>query len=257
MYYNPLLYVSWDAGPIATELQTNTHLFLIYKAIDLLRLSSPSPLVQQALTVIQKNWDQLAAGSRDADEKMQYKQLGTYTGHFYNPETGRSYIPFVDTAKDYFFYLLNLATTYWNNCDFTQATYYLGLALHFLADIGIPLHAVNFTAISLPIGFHPAIETFVKQLHSRLAPDVNSFIKPPLNTNIQDEVLNLAWSSHDLGPQILTPASKQAYSNNQPETWHSIVAVPLQLAMSNAVYSIARILTLWFTQNPVPLTCQV
>lgn len=139
---------------------TSSHLWIVNCAIDI--MSRNTTIVKQNEVAMLNEWrTELESGIYDADHKNPYYDTLTFSSHFYDPDTGNSYIPFAAQAKETGSKYFKLAGESYQKKDMKQAFYYLGLSLHYLGDINQPMHAANFTNLSYPQGFHSKYENFV------------------------------------------------------------------------------------------------
>lgn len=138
----------------------NSHLWIVSRGIDIMARSSK--VKPNELTLLNQWRNDLEQGLYDADYIATYNNYGTFVSHFYNPETGKSYLPIAgvnakETGSKYF----RLAGEAYQKNNPKQAFYYLGLSLHYLTDISQPMHSSNFTSATFPFGFHTKFENFV------------------------------------------------------------------------------------------------
>lgn len=90
----------------------------------------------------------------------------SYQSHFYDPDTGLNWRGNNDTALSRGTGLFIAASNFYFVGDIQSAGYALGLSLHYLTDLGQPMHAANYTAISLPIKWHTRFESLVMSLQN-------------------------------------------------------------------------------------------
>ncbi|MEN9405851.1 MAG: hypothetical protein RLZ12_135 [Bacillota bacterium] len=299
-HYGPApLQISWDAGKDPYNFSTNTHAFLVDKAVQLIK-----PLVYSDVSINPKvykltfetNAPKLADGLRDADEKLKKGYLQAFAGHFFDPDNPDSSIldkmstvmqsiyralqyvngkivPASVNAYEYFI----LATRYWTLCNYPEAANALGFSLHFLADIGMPMHASLFTAFDPPIDFHPHVEIMAKNFHSDviLSPDEITNYKsqwPDLKAlattdpKLQKKVLLEQYMvpfgriSKKLNEQIVDRAvlERYQYVMSQPPgmrdhmIWGNAIKAPLVEAMKVSVIYLAGWIYLWCASFPYP-----
>lgn len=91
----------------------------------------------------------------------------TYASHFYDPDTGtnwwgRSTLTALQRGRD----LFNAALLNYQAGKVEAAGYALGISLHYLTDLGQPMHAINFTNVSFPLFWHGGFETIVLNMQS-------------------------------------------------------------------------------------------
>lgn len=85
---------------------------------------------------------------------------GLFLGHFYDPDTGTTYDnSTAQTAKSRLVKYYSKAVTEYNSGNTAQAMNYLAFALHYAADLSMPHHAANKTALN---SNHLTFETYAK-----------------------------------------------------------------------------------------------
>jgi hypothetical protein len=166
----------------------------------------------------------------DADNAIIYNDLFTWVSHFYDPDTQTNYMGF--TAPTALNSYVKYAKRSRNTCDELDAArkngystevldkycanagYQLGLAMHFLTDMGQPMHAANFPNVigegnqipTLTDTRHAGFEALGETLfpaHRVRADAVTAAEIDPTNLNIDTE--------RELGHQ-LARKSKNLYS---------------------------------------------
>src|SRR5262249_15788483 len=125
--------------------------------------------------------DAVCQGVYDADYLAEYNNpkndgrliVPTWKSHFYDPDTGKNWEGDTDpTALPMGRKLFNDSVIAYHNGNKQDAGYKLGLSLHYLTDVGQPMHAANFTAIDLPLGWHARFEEEIVLPHqSEFIPD--------------------------------------------------------------------------------------
>ncbi|EMA6343817.1 phospholipase CerA [Bacillus cytotoxicus] len=138
----------------------NSHLWIVNRAMDI--MSRNTTIVKQEQLALLNEWrTDLENGIYSADYENPYYDNSTFTSHFYDPDSGKTYISFAKQAKETGAKYFKLAGESYQNKDMKQAFFYLGLSLHYLGDVNQPMHAANFTNLSYPQGFHSKYENFV------------------------------------------------------------------------------------------------
>ncbi|MGS2751548.1 phospholipase C [Bacillus zanthoxyli] len=157
-YNAPIL--RWSAEDKHKE-GVNSHLWIVNRSIDM--MSRNTTIVKKNQVALLNEWrTELENGIYNADHENPYFDNFTFASHFYDPETGSTYIPLVSTqAKEAGSKYFKLAGESYKKNDMKQAFFYLGLSLHYLGDVNQPMHAANFTNLSYPQGFHSKYENFV------------------------------------------------------------------------------------------------
>lgn len=147
---------AWDA---------DTHKWILLSAVDILKQNEGDRIPSRELVLL-NNWlEYVEQGIRLADYKPLLNDVFTYGCHFYDPDTGRSFIP-TKTAKTMGIHYFEKAGNTYKEGHLLRAFYYLGLSLHYLSDLTQPMHAANFTNISVqaPL-YHSRFETFAISRH--------------------------------------------------------------------------------------------
>ena len=113
-------------------------------------------------------------GVYDADYLPQYNNPAndgkliqpTYKSHFYDPDTGKNWLGDTDPTALTMGHKLCLDSLYaYHRGDMRAAGYALGLSLHYLTDLGQPMHAANFTWLGPPMGWHSKFEEEIVLRH--------------------------------------------------------------------------------------------
>ncbi|WIY62214.1 phospholipase C [Bacillus arachidis] len=158
-HQDPPIALKWSAESIHNE-GVSSHLWIVNRAIDI--MSQNTTVVKQNETALLNEWrTDLEKGIYSADYENPYYDNSTFASHFYDPDSGKTYIPFAKQAKQTGAKYFKLAGEAYQNKDLKNAFFYLGLSLHYLGDVNQPMHAANFTNISHPFGFHSKYENFV------------------------------------------------------------------------------------------------
>jgi phospholipase C len=171
----------WDAESVNDETQS-THLWIVDRAVDLLRQHGADPAAQGAVDWLGRadcgpSWRQ---GLLDADFKAAYNDgrsdlpLGastaqivlagtTWASHFYDPDTGKNYEG--QTSPTALTRLHDQLTSFHalETSNVAGACYALGLALHYFTDMTQPMHASNYTAKDWPLELHTDYESYAMQ----------------------------------------------------------------------------------------------
>lgn len=152
---------------------SNTHLWLVHQAFDLIRGQSPAGQKFYArFRQHQPNfYKTLCIGLLDADKKAPFNnpflgRVPTWASHFYDPDTGTNWLGQTDpTAVTCGSRYYDLARESYLSGDVAEAGYYLGLSLHYLTDLTQPMHAANFTWLdSWQFGYHTAFEKYARSI---------------------------------------------------------------------------------------------
>lgn len=188
-YYAGLCYAKCPEGSYRSAVSTcvhqvswrgNTHLWIVNRALDLLAKSNDANAIKTVQTMNQATcryqWEQ---GLWDADDAISDSH---HTGsHFYNGG-GKDYAGNPTSVLTYL--IAGVEQKAWGNgrsnakarlleAGNLQQTpgpaqcYALGVALHYLTDATNPMHSSGFSAVSLPLILHPALEEYVPMIQAR------------------------------------------------------------------------------------------
>jgi len=172
-------------------------------------------------------------GLREADLVNPYYNFNTFTSHFYNPTCRCNYLgekePTANTEACRFF-RLSLAHRYYPDRPIDRkypvngapTGYYIGIALHYLTDLGQPMHAAN--VINVPLvdwrhaGFEATLETHLNEFHAPIPGD-ESFLDTHVlmkARSLEELIGQLAWKSYDVWVQYLEEIFKHMPLNGDP-----------------------------------------
>ena len=206
-YYAGLCYAKCPAGSRRTAVSTcthdvawrgNTHLWIVNRGLELLSRSGDA-LAQKAVQTLnapacRQQWEQ---GLWDADDKISDTKLhGT---HFYNGG-GKDYNGSPTSVVTYLLAGVeqnangngrsNALARIRQAADLAtpEQCYALGTALHYLTDATNPMHSSGFSAVSLPLILHPAVEEYVPMIQARFP--AQGYWNGTWNGNNPDEVFH-------------------------------------------------------------------
>lgn len=128
--------VRWSSGETFGEANSSTHQVITRDALEAVESYFPGFFIKTSSGTYVT---QIYAEYPDTYEKG---PLGLFSWHFYNYETGKNYLAnFIDnkTAKSLFFEHYNNAKNYYQT-NYVYAMRELGAAIHYLEDLGAPVH---------------------------------------------------------------------------------------------------------------------
>jgi hypothetical protein len=264
----------WDAESADDETRS-THLWIVNRAVDLLRLQAGDPQADGIIALLsaadcQPSWHQ---GLVDADFKAAYNGAhwdvpvaassvelilagATWESHFYDPDSGRNYKGNT-TPTAYDQALLHLANAQAKLAANSRPAgcYELGLSLHYATDITQPMHASNYTAENYPVKLHSDFETYAEAQQTRFV--VKSWSGPTLGAP-SVQLLAAAHASKALWPPARAAiaasyaakkcGSFDSYWIDHTNCWNGDAAVDQQLgaqlagaqtSTANYLYSLA------------------
>lgn len=228
----------------------SSHLWIVSRGIDI--LSRSSMVKSNELTLLNQWRSDLEQGLYDADHVSIYNNYGTFTSHFYDPDTGKTFIqlPGVKHAKETGAKYFHLAGEAYQKNDQKQAFYYLGLSLHYLTDLAQPMHSTNFTNVNIPFGFHSKFEDFVDTIKEnyRVTDDKGYW---NFSSTAEEWLQQTAIQSKKNAPEILNSEiydwfTKAAVSQYYADKWRSEVTPTAGKRLIEAQRISAGYIHLWF-----------
>ena len=248
----------------------STHLWIVKRGIQL--ASSEGPTGANFCELFQPDDIQgpgatnrfqlgLCMGLYEADFNSSYNDphvFTTYASHFYNPVTEENWLgQLTPTALTRGCELWTQSLVAYGAGNNIQAGYCLGLALHYLTDLGQPHHAVNFTNIDPPFMWHGQFEKTVMKDQNQVAPPAE-YTPVSLGAVPHDHFVNLAKASKELydeypvGPN---PVWTGLTVLTAPSTLMDTLAVYqkgtqqiLEPMLQNAVRSVSQFVVDWMKQ---------
>src|SRR5262245_2440046 len=173
----PACLPGWDMQDKDDD-RKNTHLWIVNRSIEMVEtLTGPQRAAASFLKDLTiAHVADLHQGIWDADFLAPYNDwLWGY--HFYDPDDGSNFYScevFPDVchqpALAWGTKCYNESLTAFEQNDTAQAVYKLGLALHFLTDVGQPMHATNFTNFDKVPGYHAAFEAYAMEWTDKANP---------------------------------------------------------------------------------------
>ncbi|PEZ06433.1 phospholipase [Bacillus sp. AFS018417] len=246
---SPVPVLRWSAEDKHNE-GVSTHLWIVNRAIDI--MSRNTTIVKPNETALLNEWRaDLENGIYSADYENPYYDNGTYASHFYDPDTGKTYIPFAKQAKETGTKYFKLAGEAYQNQDMKQAFFYLGLSLHYLGDVNQPMHAANFTNLSYPMGFHSKYENFVDTIKDNyIVSDSNGYWNWK-GANPEDWIQGSAVAAKQDYPGIVNDTTKDwfvkaAVSQEYADKWRAEVTPVTGKRLMETQRVTAGYIHLWF-----------
>ncbi|RCX07872.1 phospholipase C/alpha-toxin [Anaerobacterium chartisolvens] len=171
------LYASaWQSSGSNPATKSSTHEFIVERALQIIENDLGSEVSSDSNFLIIKNrLSRLKMGST-APDNLKNVALGGLTesdwwsSHFYDPDTGKNYSrisPYIH-AEYQTRRFIKIAVSDFNNGNYDAAVYKLGYASHFFADLCVPHHAANNTALDKPYN-HSNFEDFAQSMHHNYA----------------------------------------------------------------------------------------
>ena len=181
---------------------------------------------------------------------VSYRQP-SWVSHFYDPDTGLNWQHLASqTALTRGRSLFNAALAAYRVGRLERAGYALGASLHYLTDMGQPMHAANFTYQTIPIRWHKVFEEMVMERQDQW---LGGGVPSDSVTNIPDDYfINLARKSkalflnpNDLRINKQFPDLGQAGSGFATSNASAAVDAVLQDMLTNTVQAVADYVTEW------------
>lgn len=241
---------AWNSG--INDTQSNTHYWILKSGIDILRRNVGGKISSKEVELLDK-WDEfIGRGISFADYNVITNAMFSYGSHFYDPDTGKSFIP-TSTAKNRgIHYFEKAGKTYTEEKDYLRAFYYLGLSLHYLTDLTQPLHAANLSGISprAPL-YHAHFEDFAgtRQKYC-LVTDNHAY----WDYQGKDPGLWLQQTAIDAKkdfPNVFNPKIKRwywksSYNHSYTRRWQSKVIPTIEKRLTEAQRIVPGYIHLWF-----------
>lgn len=172
-----------------------------------------------------------------------------YEDHFFDADTGKNfsstekwywYFPVLDTAESQSRNFVSQAVAKWKEGDYAQASFLLGKASHFFADINEPHHASN--SIAGPGKPHAPFEQYVEKEKDKfkidtMGADKSEYTKLP-DLNLTDFITAQAVK---YGKIAKTQASNATMSNSWEE-WANVADITMKNAQKSTATVIYRFL---------------
>jgi hypothetical protein len=179
----------------------------------------------------------------------------SYESHFYDPDTKLNWRDHADpTALSRGRQLFYSALAAYRAGKLEAAGYALGVSLHYLTDLGQPMHAANFSNVSFPWSWHGGFETIVLEWQST-CPMPSAQVPVNAKTIPDDYFIQLArlakaifnqtfsfgfggWIHYNLG----------GVGNTEHAYRVTTVRTILQPMLTNAIQAVAGYVSEWMRQ---------
>lgn len=147
----------------------NTHLWILHNAINLMKLNERNGIEPIELDYLCAWKKALERGIHHADWLCLCNTFYLYGNHYYDPDTGKSFIP-TKTAKDMGINFFKKAGVMFKKGKLKKAFFYLGLSLHYVTDITQPMHVALFTDWNLSMPFyHNQFEEYAAKIQNQFS----------------------------------------------------------------------------------------
>lgn len=242
---------AWDSRQSPDTM--DTHKTISVQALKIIENDNKDEKhIQDNLQILYNNLREFKRGAVAPD----FGALGTdrdyllYQDHFFDPNTGKnftSYSPYPfsaipDTAESQSRNYVGQAVARWKDGEYAEATYLLGKATHYFADLNEPHHASNITGGAGTA--HTKFETFAEEVKD------NYKLETLGDSIIKDECHGLSHKS--LADFITTQSYKYAKKanilsekttlSNSWDDWHFAVKESLENSQRGVATIIYRFL---------------
>ena len=232
----------------------NTHLWIVNRALEMVYLESArlnEPFGGKLQQLVSSNLAMLHQGLWDADNKAPYNDpvLGqaTYMSHFYDSDTEENYLGFrsptaLTQGARYFQQALS---AYWSGA-MDQAAYNLGLALHYVTDVGQPMHAANFINVfNYPPKYHEDFEQYVVEWTNANRPPAIPYSGNLLSAAPGDFIKEAARRSKAREGDLVNLQAVLAYKTHFEKQWHDLISPAIDGALKDIRDVTSQYLALW------------
>lgn len=218
--------------------RSNTHLWIVNRAIDLLARSGDQPAIKAATVMNSQTCRvQWEGGLWDADDGDLSETGGAYGSHFYN---GAGLDFFGKATKVVTYVKLgaeqnargtaranakkNIDTV--GHLTTPEQCRSLGIALHYLTDMTQPMHSSSYSALELPLSMHAAFEDYVGNVQARFPSVSMAWTRDWTNASADEVFHQVAVKGNSMAPglsRILTSTgpicTMTTESGNPPVTY--------------------------------------
>jgi phospholipase C len=244
----------WDMIERDNE-RRNTHLWIVNRSIDMVAtLNGPQQAAGRFLKDLAVKYvADLHLGIWDADFVPPYSDLG-WAHHFYDPDTGSNFLSCTlfpndcrETALIWGVKTYNESLAAYAQNDVHQAVFKLGVALHFLTDVGQPMHAANFTAFHDFPGYHGSFETAAMEFIDRVNPPRVPYVQT-IDSSDPGDYIKAAARLAKARADIIDRRPTQDLWKFNPKIWHTVVDPQINGALKDIRQVTAQFLLLWTQQ---------
>jgi hypothetical protein len=184
----------------------------------------------------------------------------TYEAHFYDPDTQLNWRGHANpTALTRGRELFNSALAAYRAGKLYAAGYALGISLHYLTDMGQPMHSANFTNVSFPLTWHGSFETIVLQIQDE-CPAPATQTPDDAHTIPDDYFINLAKKSKQIYqgpfkfnvvirtyPYVISLTGDLGRLGDAADPSPTVRTI-LQPMLTNTIQAVANYVTAWMRQ---------
>jgi Zinc dependent phospholipase C. len=166
----------------------HTHQYIVASALTILYNKSGNSVMNS-----EANSLEMLANTDWPDRLGNETDLGTFAGHFYNPNTGLNWLgQSSPTAKTRAVEYFNSAVASYKAGNITDAFKYIGRGTHYVSDANEPHHASNLTALN---SNHTEFEEYVDTNRTSFYISGNTLADSIYQTAVNSSVDNLVHTS--------------------------------------------------------------
>lgn len=176
----------------------HTHQYILSNAVKILYNDKGNSIFSESIHL-----ENLLYFTDWPDEYGNETDLGTFSGHFYNPKTGKNWMgqtspTAMERAMSYF----KEAVSAYNNGKVASAIKYIGIGSHYISDLSVPHHTSDLTAIN---SNHTEFEKYVDTNRATFKIVGNSlndsYYTKAETTSIYDLIQSIAVYSNSLSSE--------------------------------------------------------
>lgn len=181
----------------------HTHQYIVANALTILDndqgSSSFNTELNAAILLEATDWPDKLGNETD---------FGTFSGHFYDPDTGKNWMgqttPTARTRAESYYVA---AVEAYNSGDVQLAMSNLGKGTHYVSDLNEPHHASNLTAIN---SNHTAFESYVDENRQSYKIDNNTFESSVYDSAVNANVGDMMYSAAKYAKGLASAAQNES-----------------------------------------------
>lgn len=198
----------------------HTHQYIVSNAVLVLQNDKGNSIFSDA-----KKLENLFYFTDWPDEYGNETDAGTFSGHFYNPNTGKNWMgQTTPTAKGRAISYYNEAVTAYKNGKVDLAIRYIGTGSHYVSDLSEPHHTSNLTALN---SNHTAFEKYVDENRASFKIENNSLENSYYTSATSKSLSDLLQSAAVYSNALAEDAQKESmyYSSAEKSVERAIINV--------------------------------
>lgn len=242
---------AWDSNKDVNV--TDSHKTISVQALKLIRNDMNSnTTIMKNLDILEQNLNLFKKGAVAPDFGVTGvdKDYEQYQDHFFNPYTGRNYtyeswwyLPekINDTAESQTRNYVAQAVAKWKDGNYAEASYLLGKATHYFADLNEPHHASNLTAVD-PTSSHSNFEKHVGKVQNNFLLDTIGEDKSEYNVYSDKNLSEFLSSQSYKYAKIAYALAPKAVSSSSWQDWNEAAEQSFKNAQRSTATVIYRFL---------------